>query len=365
MNDGERLARAIIWLLRLYPAPFRAEFAEEIESVLAATLADAASRGRVALLAALMRESTGLIYGAAHERRQAFRVGKGSSVRAYLSDEWNVTRLVARAIAGLTGLWWLLILLWNDDARAEQGIFVAFVVALALVGALIEPWRRRLAGALMFAGGLLLITMMLLAQILKSLPLNPVMTVVVGMPLLVAGSLTLDGPAMSGRKPGGRVLIRTVAAVALALSWWGVLVVVNFLTEIWLVPWDTWAEPVRPPVGAWQRAVNDFFESGIGARLPALMLIGSGALALLARLRAGYRTDFAPWLITTANLLVILVGLAVLVVTGQSRPSTPEEIGYRYTWPGILTLILSCAGLIALIKPRAVERMAPTKDPAP
>ena len=70
MNDVERLAQSVMRLPRLYPASFRAEFAEEMAHVLVASLTAAASHGRTALLAMLAREVLGLLYGAARERRR-------------------------------------------------------------------------------------------------------------------------------------------------------------------------------------------------------------------------------------------------------------------------------------------------------
>ena len=210
---------------------------------------------------------------------------------------------------------------------------------------------------MVLASGVLIATVLLLGPLMRGTPLSPGMAILAAMPLLIAGSLMLDAPALRCRQPGG-ALTSALGGVALALSWWGLLGVVGMLTEIWLVPWDTWGEPVRPPAGTWQRAVNDFFESGLGAHLPAIVLIGSSALVLLARLRAGSRLAYALWSVAAADLLVLVAELAMLPVVGIFHPSSPEQIGYGYTWPGILSLILSCVVLLALARPRGRSREA-------
>jgi hypothetical protein len=39
-------------------------------------------------------------------------------------------------------------------------------------------------------------------------------------------------------------------------------------TEGWLVPWDCVHVSLRPPLGTWERTINDFFEGPPGSFLP-------------------------------------------------------------------------------------------------
>jgi hypothetical protein len=59
-------------LLRLYPASFREQFGEEMTSVFRETLADAGQRGAIAAGILCMRETAGILSGAARERLRSF-----------------------------------------------------------------------------------------------------------------------------------------------------------------------------------------------------------------------------------------------------------------------------------------------------
>ena len=54
--------------LKLYPAPFRSEFGEEMSEVFGRAVLDTASGGRWPLLELFLREMAGIVAGAARER---------------------------------------------------------------------------------------------------------------------------------------------------------------------------------------------------------------------------------------------------------------------------------------------------------
>jgi len=55
------------------------------------------------------------------------------------------------------------------------------------------------------------------------------------------------------------------AYIFLFISWFVIFMMIAAVTEGGLAPWDT--TRFRPPLGAWERTLNDFFEGGLGARL--------------------------------------------------------------------------------------------------
>jgi hypothetical protein len=360
MISDRHLAQLAARLLDLYPASFRAEFADEMADVLAASLAAAARRGRIALFMTVAREVVGLLLGVVREHRRVDREQRDST--GLRPDDVGGIRVAARLLALLCGIWWLMILLWNEDVRADSGLLVGVVVVLALGGTLLEPLRRRVASYMLLAGGLLIAMMMVLLPLFKGLPISPGVAVAASMPLLIAGSLTHDTPVLNRQRQRGGELTLAVGCMALASGWWALMVLTSALTELWLVPWDTWAEPIRPPHGTWQRGLNDFFEGGVGARLPAMILIASGLFALLMRLRAGEWPLLAVWTVASANLLVIVICILALPLVDMLQPVAAEQIGYTSTWPGILVLVLSSVMLLSLGRYH-VKRHAAEPDP--
>lgn len=67
-------------------------------------------------------------------------------------------------------------------------------------------------------------------------------------------------------------------------SWFLCYLSIIGMTEGWGAPWDI--APVRPPLGHWQRTINDFFESGTGAYLPtAIFLLASVCIYIFMLIR--------------------------------------------------------------------------------
>jgi hypothetical protein len=154
----------------------------------------------------------------------------------------------------------------------------------------------------------------------------------------------------------------------LSFSWLMLYMLTIALTEIWLVPWDIWSEPVRPPVGTWQRTVNDFFEGGVGAQLVGVSLIAGSMFSILIRLLRGDQRTLAPWIWASYNLIFFTACLVTLLVA-NSLPlnnSLPivEQIGYGRTWPGVFMLLVGGAVLLA-IQFRMAYKRRPAAQPEP
>jgi len=159
---------------------------------------------------------------------------------------------------------------------------------------------------------------------------------------------TLAGKA--GRRPRKTVVFvsGTLVLVAtwclLALFAWG-------MTEVWLVPWDCVHTSLRPPVGTWQRTVNDFFEGPPGSILPAAVLVVVSASIFAVGTVRSTNGTLLPWAFGGANLvflLAVLFSLQVvylLPIVPLAEPRPPIDVGYHRTWPAILTTTVLVAAL--------------------
>jgi hypothetical protein len=88
-------------------------------------------------------------------------------------------------------------------------------------------------------------------------------------------------PARNRASPRTWYTIGAVLAVGLLLfSWFACYLWIMAMTEGWGAPWDTTS--IRPPVGHWQRTINDFFESGVGMFLPTVIFLAKWPLTLIA-----------------------------------------------------------------------------------
>ena len=148
-------------------------------------------------------------------------------------------------------------------------------------------------------------------------------------------------------------VIFSVGIILLIGTWYLLFLWLMAMTESWLVPWDTWGEPVRPPVGTSARTVNDFFESGFGSYLPALIIIVT-SLGLFTAKAAFLKTQRAllPWLFAVSNFIFVLSSLVVAFVGWQladlwlSQPRPEIDVGYHRTWPMIVMTIVMLAFLM-------------------
>ncbi len=142
------LIRLYTLMLRLYPQPFRAAFADEMRDVFTMTLRE--SRGILALLTIISREVCGLPFGVWQVHRQAHHQLPAAVQRV------RQIRLTVRIIASLLGVFLLSTLSgilspsYNLYAQA-----VPFVVALfsATVSMLVGVMWGRVGGLLTIASG--------------------------------------------------------------------------------------------------------------------------------------------------------------------------------------------------------------------
>lgn len=114
------------------------------------------------------------------------------------------------------------------------------------------------------------------------------------------------------------------------------------MTEGWLAPWDTVPVEFRPPVGSWQRSLDDFFEAWPGAILPGIVVVLVSASIFVIRTVRTMNRVLLPLAFAATNFIFILVDsfLATLahrlpnLWLPQPRPSI--DAGYHRTWPAIL-----------------------------
>ncbi len=148
--------------------------------------------------------------------------------------------------------------------------------------------------------------------------------------------------------------IGTALAVSLLIfSWFACFVWITALTEGWGAPWDT--APIRPPLGHWQRTINDFFESGIGVYLPVALFMTTSFLSYgrtVIRTKSVSKTSFAfggSNLVALAILIVITIPVQLFLMRTPAH-LTPEEWSYwgdfRREWPLILMGIILFASLL-------------------
>ena len=140
-----------------------------------------------------------------------------------------------------------------------------------------------------------------------------------------------------------------VGYLFLLISWGIMLIMLMAFTEGWLVPWDTYS--LRPPVGGWERTINDFFEGMPGAILPTLLIL-SPSLAMYgtAWRQTKYKASLT-WGFVVVNSLFLgaeafLSSWAITWnATQLPQPRPLMDVGYHLTWPalavtGCLCLVL-------------------------
>lgn len=157
-----------------------------------------------------------------------------------------------------------------------------------------------------------------------------------------------------GSLPAIAHLVLTVLAVGLLVfSWCACYLWLMGMTEGWGAPWDT--APIRPPVGNWQRTINDFFESGIGMYLPTIIVLGMSGLLYLITLtctRAIWVTSIvfgATNLASLAVLLAVAIPMRIFLIRTPGY-LTPQDWSYwgdfTREWPLSLMALIVFAGLL-------------------
>ncbi len=158
--------------------------------------------------------------------------------------------------------------------------------------------------------------------------------------------------------------IATALAIGLLLfSWFACYLWIMMLTEGWGAPWDTTS--IRPPIGHWQRSINDFFEAGIGVYLPTAIFLGASALMYgrtLLQTRDLLMTSLVYGFSNLAALLALLALILPIQLFLMPTPAylTPADWSYwgdfRREWPLTLLAFVLFAGLI-VAQPILVRRL--------
>lgn len=145
--------------------------------------------------------------------------------------------------------------------------------------------------------------------------------------------------------------------VLLIGTWFLISLFMLAATEGWFVPWDCVQVSLRPPLGTWERTINDFFEGPPGSFLPALgFMLVSVATFLAGTLRTRRRV-LLPGALAVTNLAFVLADILLLDVADRlpilrlPEPRPAIDVGYYRTWPAILiTTVL--VGLLFAVQSR-------------
>lgn len=136
----------------------------------------------------------------------------------------------------------------------------------------------------------------------------------------------------------------------LIITWYVIALMVTAGTEGWLAPWDT--QRFRPPLGTWERTVNDFFEGAPGSLLPALIVILMSLVFYMYGLSQSKNKEILTWKFAVTNLFFIILD-ALLVIWSRRllylwlpQPRPRINVGYHLTWPAILVTIVLVGILI-------------------
>jgi len=147
------------------------------------------------------------------------------------------------------------------------------------------------------------------------------------------------------------------------LSWVPLFLWLMALTEGWGAPWDT--APIRSPVGHWQRTLNDFFESGIGAYLPTMIFFCTNFLLYSHKVRTE-EIHIVSWAFAITNLmalvaLFIVVEIPLAFIPDAPAHLTPDDWAYwgyfRREWPVSLTALLWFIGVVVW-QPKLVDMVS-------
>jgi hypothetical protein len=127
-------------------------------------------------------------------------------------------------------------------------------------------------------------------------------------------------------------------------TWYFLLLWIMGMTEGWLVPWDT--VPGRPPLGTWQRTVNDFFEVPPGAILLAIVVVTISVIIFVARVAQAEHRAWLPLTFAATNLVFMLADTVLAILAHQlpdlwlPKPRPPIDVGYHRTWPALLVTVV-------------------------
>jgi hypothetical protein len=134
-------------------------------------------------------------------------------------------------------------------------------------------------------------------------------------------------------------------------TWLFMLMAIGLISELVLAPWDIVSDAYRPPLGTWERALNDSFENGLLGQLLFLILYGSQigfiTFGLIRFHKSTLLTYFA--LINGAFIL-----LCLLLLLSPFAPGSPQnmadiaQIGYHRTMPGVIAFFIAVLAFLAV-----------------
>jgi len=156
--------------------------------------------------------------------------------------------------------------------------------------------------------------------------------------------------AVGGRKPTQRAVFIS-GSVLLVGTWFFLSLFILLVTEASFVPWDCVHVSLRPPLGTWQRTVNDFFEGPPGSFLPSVAVIGVSLTAFLVGTLRNRSRPPLPGAFALTNVAFVLAEVLLLDVAYRlpilrlPEPRLPIDVGYHHTWPAILTTTVLVAVL--------------------
>jgi len=138
---------------------------------------------------------------------------------------------------------------------------------------------------------------------------------------------------------------RIVTIFLFAASYFGLFIIWGFVINALLVPWDGTLPKDRPPLGELTRTFNDYFEVGVGAYLPLVILLAISLLLIVLRIRnqGAAKTHQVLEHAAVSNLLYIGLLITLFFLYSWIMPPRAEA---AYSLFGI---IVNLAGIIALL----------------
>lgn len=150
----------------------------------------------------------------------------------------------------------------------------------------------------------------------------------------------------------------------LTATWYFLFPWIAFIHAGVFVPWDDFGR-LRPPIGTWERATNDFFDvlfdSSLGSILPRIILMSVSITILAVGLYRSREKELVPIFLSCFNFLHYIFVFSAVFVGRQlpllwlARPRPEIDLGYHRSWPAIvLTIVVTI--LIFLFEYRFVTK---------
>ena len=161
---------------------------------------------------------------------------------------------------------------------------------------------------------------------------------------------------MARRKPT-QTAVFISGTVLLVGTWFLLSLFILLVTEACFVPWDCVHVSLRPPLGTWQRTVNDLFEGPPGSFLPSVAVIVVSLTAFLFGTARNRSRPLLPWAFALTNVAFVSADVLLLDVAYRlpilrlPEPRLPIDVGYHRTWPAILTTTV-LVGVLFLVQSR-------------